>query len=345
MAGAVNLSPEGIAAIQRFEGSRLTAYQDIAGIWTIGYGHTGAGVHAGLTITQEQADALFAKDVEWAERVVSAKVVATITQPQFDALVSLAYNIGAAAFSSSTLVRKLNAGDVKGAASEFLRWNRSGGQVVEGLRRRRESERALFLKDMSVSTADTVQGIATVAGAATGNVWLGPAISILRNLWPELKPLVTEGSSEVATRNVRAAEAVVNAVIQATGAPNAQAAIEAVQADQSTAQAARSAAVDALDRFGLVDTAGVADARKFSQEVSVPFYKTIAFATMILLSPIAYFVVGTVMWPGSAYSNDAKMILIGMVATGIIGGMTAFSWGTTASSRLKDETIAAQARR
>lgn len=68
-----------------------------------------------------------------------------VTQCQFDALVSFCYNLGAKALSTSTLMRKLNAGDTFGAADEFLRWNKAGGKVLAGLTRRREAERALFL--------------------------------------------------------------------------------------------------------------------------------------------------------------------------------------------------------
>ena len=108
-------SPDGIALIKKFEGCRLTAYPDPGtgdAPWTIGYG--------------------------WTHPV-------ELTQGQFDALVSFAYNVGSRALSTSTLLKKLNAGDIKGAADEFLRWNKSGGKVMPGLTNRRKAERALFL--------------------------------------------------------------------------------------------------------------------------------------------------------------------------------------------------------
>ncbi len=145
-------SDEGIALIKGFEGCRLTAYPDpgTGGTpWTIGYGWTlpvdGKPVRPGMTIDQATADRLLKTGLVSYESDVLKIVKVKLTQGQFDALVSLAYNIGSRALSTSTLLKKLNAGDIKGAADEFLRWNKAGGKVLNGLTRRREAERALFL--------------------------------------------------------------------------------------------------------------------------------------------------------------------------------------------------------
>ena len=142
-------SEKGIALIKQFEGCKLTAYQDSVGVWTIGYGWTqpvdGKPIRAGMTIKQETADRLLKTGLVSYESDVSRLVKVGLTQGQFDALVSFAYNLGARALSTSTLLRKLNAGDYAGAADEFLRWNKAGGKVLNGLTRRREAERALFL--------------------------------------------------------------------------------------------------------------------------------------------------------------------------------------------------------
>ncbi|EPL2414776.1 lysozyme [Enterobacter cloacae] len=142
-------SDKGIALIKQFEGCKLTAYQDSVGIWTIGYGWTqpvdGKPIRAGMTIKQETAERLLKTGLVSYESDVSRLVKAGLTQGQFDALVSFTYNLGARALSTSTLLRKLNAGDYAGAADEFLRWNKAGGKVLNGLTRRREAERALFL--------------------------------------------------------------------------------------------------------------------------------------------------------------------------------------------------------
>ncbi|EPC0985435.1 lysozyme [Enterobacter hormaechei] len=142
-------SDKGIALIKQFEGCKLTAYQDSVGIWTIGYGWTqpvdGKPIRAGMTIKQETAERLLKTGLVSYESDVSRLVKFGLTQGQFDALVSFTYNLGARSLSTSTLLRKLNVGDYAGAADEFLRWNKAGGKVLNGLTRRREAERALFL--------------------------------------------------------------------------------------------------------------------------------------------------------------------------------------------------------
>lgn len=142
-------SEKGIALIKQFEGCKLTAYQDSVGVWTIGYGWTqpvdGKPIRSGMTIMQETAERLLKTGLVSYESDVSRLVKVGLTQGQFDALVSFTYNLGARSLSTSTLLRKLNAGDYAGAADEFLRWNKAGGKVLNGLIRRREAERALFL--------------------------------------------------------------------------------------------------------------------------------------------------------------------------------------------------------
>ena len=142
-------SDKGIALIKQFEGCKLTAYQDSVGVWTIGYGWTqpvdGKPIRAGMTIKQETAERLLKTGLVSYESDVSRLVKVGLTQGQFDALVSFTYNLGARSLSTSILLRKLNAGDYAGAADELLRWNKAGGKVLNGLTRRREAERALFL--------------------------------------------------------------------------------------------------------------------------------------------------------------------------------------------------------
>lgn len=142
-------SDKGIALIKQFEGCKLTAYQDSVGVWTIGYGWTqpvdGKPIRAGMTIKQETAERLLKTGLVRYESDVSRLVKVGLTQGQFDALVSFTYNLGARSLSTSILLRKRNAGDYAGAADEFLRWNKAGGKVLNGLTRRREAERALFL--------------------------------------------------------------------------------------------------------------------------------------------------------------------------------------------------------
>jgi len=137
------ISPQGLSLTKQFEGLRLTAYQDVAGIWTIGYGHVG-NVHPGQTITDEQADSLLLADMADAISAVNRLVKVSLTQGQFDALCDFTFNVGIGNFTNSTLLRLLNAGDNAGASQQFGQWVYAGGQKVEGLMRRRAVEQAMF---------------------------------------------------------------------------------------------------------------------------------------------------------------------------------------------------------
>ena len=142
-------SNTGINLICGFEGLRLKAYDDGVGVWTIGYGTTvinGVKVKKGDTCTIEQAKSYMAQDLKKFESAVNTAVKVPLNQNQFDALVSLTYNIGIGAFKDSTLLKKLNAKDFKGAAAQFDRWNKGGGKVMQGLVNRRAKERNLFEK-------------------------------------------------------------------------------------------------------------------------------------------------------------------------------------------------------
>lgn len=137
-------SQAGIDLIKKFEGCSLVAYRDSAGILTIGYGST-SNVVAGESISQQEADIRLERDLGWAQACVDRKVGPNLTQNQFDALVSLVFNLGCPAFSGSRLLRLLNAGEIFAAAQEFPKWDHAGGQVLAGLTARRVAERQLFL--------------------------------------------------------------------------------------------------------------------------------------------------------------------------------------------------------
>ena len=129
--------------IKQAEGLKLKAYLDTAGIPTIGYGHT-KGVKIGQTITKDKADQFFEDDYNDAVKQLSSVVKVKLTQGQQDALVSFVFNLGIGRLKTSTLLRKLNNGDTRGAAIEFGKWVYSGGKVTEGLVARRARERELF---------------------------------------------------------------------------------------------------------------------------------------------------------------------------------------------------------
>lgn len=143
------VSPLGLQLVKHFEGLYLTAYQCPAGIWTIGFGHTGlkhndGTVKKGRKITAEQAEMLLAFDLETKYGPdVQRMLKVPVAQHELDALVSFHFNTGS--LGKSTLLAKLNAGDRPGAAEQFLRWTRGGGQILPGLVRRRHAERYMFL--------------------------------------------------------------------------------------------------------------------------------------------------------------------------------------------------------
>ena len=139
----MRLSRDGRRLIEESEGLRLAAYPDAVGVWTIGYGHTG-GVSAGMTCDAERAAAWLLEDVAGAEAAVTRLATVPLTQGQFDALVSFTFNLGPGPLGGSTLLRKLNAGDTRGAAAEFPKWCHAGNAVLPGLVTRRARERALF---------------------------------------------------------------------------------------------------------------------------------------------------------------------------------------------------------
>lgn len=151
----LKISEKGIALIKEFEGLSLTSYRDPVGIWTIGYGHTGTA-KPNQTITRSQADELLAKDLVRFEAAINKAVTVPLAQNQFDALVSIVYNVGEGSSHKSgiirltdgrpsTLLRRLNDGDYLGAAVAFKDWKYAGGRVLRGLERRREAEFQLFM--------------------------------------------------------------------------------------------------------------------------------------------------------------------------------------------------------
>lgn len=144
-------SSNGVAVIEFFESLQLKAYPDPATggkPYTIGFGTTvypsGAPVRLGDVCTKEQAEKYLLNDLARFEKIVNDAVRVPINQGQFDALVSFTYNLGPANLLSSTLLKKLNAGDYAGAAGEFKRWNKANGKVMRGLTRRRAAEQCLF---------------------------------------------------------------------------------------------------------------------------------------------------------------------------------------------------------
>ncbi|WP_018652259.1 lysozyme [Actinobacillus capsulatus] len=150
-ADITSVSFDGIHELQQSEASRLSAYQDVRGVWTIGYGHTGfhtgfvdgVPIHSGMEISEQQQTELFMADLADASNAVNRLVKVPLNQNEFDALASLVFNIGQGNFAKSTVLKELNQGNRQAAAQAMLAWNKSGGKFIQGLanRRRREKNR------------------------------------------------------------------------------------------------------------------------------------------------------------------------------------------------------------
>jgi lysozyme len=143
----MKINAAGRQIITQCEGCKLEAYTCPAGVLTIGYGHTG-DVKPGMKITQHEADVVLEYDLDRFEEAVS-KLAPKANENQFSALVSLAFNVGVEAVRKSTLLKLLNAGNVRAAHGEFAKWCHVGGKVLPGLQRRRALEASLFVRPVS----------------------------------------------------------------------------------------------------------------------------------------------------------------------------------------------------
>lgn len=152
----MRMSSVGLDLVKSFEGLYLNAYKCPAGVWTIGYGHTGKvngkSIHSGMKISKAKATSLLQDDMRTFEKAVGKLVKVKLNQHQFDALVSFAFNCGAGNLQNSTLLKMVNAKKFSTAANEFLKWNKGGGRVLAGLTRRRQEERKLFLRPVAKKT-------------------------------------------------------------------------------------------------------------------------------------------------------------------------------------------------
>lgn len=142
----MRISDAGVDLIKAFEGLKLEAYKCPAGIWTIGYGHTGVGVTSGLSIDEQEAESLLYDDlVKFEDGVNKLTCELDITQGMFDALVCFAYNVGLGNLAKSTLLKLLKQNKVLEASEQFKVWNKAGSKELAGLTRRRNAEAELFL--------------------------------------------------------------------------------------------------------------------------------------------------------------------------------------------------------
>lgn len=167
----MKVSANGLSLIARFEGKRLTAYRDAVGVLTIGYGHTSAAgspvVTDGMVITDAMALAILAQDVTRFETSVERVLTRTPSQNQFDAMVSLCYNVGPGNFGKSQVLADFNAGDDLGASLAFSHFSKAGGITLKGLVSRRAEEANLFTR---INTALPDVAVPSMPSAPTPQV-------------------------------------------------------------------------------------------------------------------------------------------------------------------------------
>ncbi|MDT6941951.1 lysozyme [Brucella pseudogrignonensis] len=200
---ARRINAAGLSLIQQWEGLKLTAYKDVAGIWTIGYGHTSAAgsptVTPGMTITKAEASRILQNDLAKFEARVERLVKVPLTDNQFAVLSSFDYNTGA--LHKSTLLKKLNKGDYDAVPGELAKWVNAGGKKVQGLVNRRAAEAGLWAKGAFVSsntvTATTKANktdVATIGGtgAAGAAATVGPVI-------PEIVSTISNQQDELSS--------------------------------------------------------------------------------------------------------------------------------------------------
>ncbi|HDC4391970.1 TPA: lysozyme [Enterobacter cloacae] len=145
--GAITIAAVMLGNADGLEGRRYYAYQDVVGVWTVCDGHTGADIRRGHRYSDKECNALLQSDLSKVANVIDPLIKVRIPGPTRAALYSFTYNVGTGAFSRSTLLKKLNAGDVPGACKELQRWTYARGKQWKGLVTRREIEREVCMWD------------------------------------------------------------------------------------------------------------------------------------------------------------------------------------------------------
>lgn len=355
-------SLDGLRAICKHEGLRLNAYRDPVGVLTIGYGHT-KGVREGQEITEAQAFEFLREDVTEAELCVHNRVQVPLEQAQFDALVSFVFNLGCGALTKSTLLRKLNAGDIFAAADQFLLWVHAGGHELPGLVKRRSAERAMFLTGSpktapdGANAGDTAPAMSAEAQAAPAvspapipepptkdtpmplPAFVAAAIPALIGAIPDLVNLFGKDGS-VSERNMGLATKTLDIIVEATGKSNAQEAVEAIQADPELAQGAAGAL--RANWFELEEVAGGIAAAREANAPSTPIPRLgVRFHELLTLLIVtgAYGIGGAYLFTGSPAPEMAAALVTALVISAM-GGIVAYWFGSTSGSALKSELLA-----
>lgn len=351
------LSVQGEKLLKDFESLRLTAYPDPGSAdgtpWTVGWGATryedGSPVLKGDVITRARADELLLHHVARAEREVARAVTAPLTQNQYDALVSFEYNTGGLILkdgSPSQLLVKLNGKDYAGAAAELDKWIYNDGALLSGLVKRRRAERRLFESHVA-PPAGTVAGNSPAPAGGKVDPFAITALTALAQLIPTLGKLFKgESPSRVADRNLEAVQAIADKVIpivvNAAGAPNAQAAVEAIKADSAVARQ-----VEEEVRLNYAELNEMAErsfkaARDFNIEIAraglKPWELPAFWVTAALLVPV-YVVVFRVMFGPFSENLQLQVITAVLAIIVLVGG---FWLGSSRDSQRKTELMAGE---
>lgn len=372
----MRLSESGLALLREFEGFRANAYPDPGSRdgkpVTIGYGSTryadGRPIQLGDVITREQADELLRREVAETETAVAGLVKVPLTQTQFDALVSFAFNVGIGALTRSTLLRLLNAGDYAGAADQLLRWDKNDGRVMSGLTARRYRERAMFLMGPQSSPSDTRPNDA-FAGFDLPNLHTAPPslptadkpakngikpmaplipalIGLLTSVAPDLIRLFSDKDKPVSERNTEAAIKVLDIAKKVAESPTPAAAVEAIVADGAKAEAFREALRVHWYELSPGDGGGVTGARQAAKEaVERPgMAGVIAAVNQFAMDAAVLGGGGWIMYSvimAEGISNEIRTLILGSVA-GYIAAVIQFRYGSSVSSRVKDNALVDQ---
>lgn len=167
----MKINQAGLDLIKKYEGFRSHAYRDAVGVWTIGYGHTSmAGLPRAtsrLKISRQQGEKILAYDVEKFSRQIRPLIQVDLTENQFSAMVSFAYNVGVGGFRKSSVLKRLNAGRFDAVPNRLSLWVKAGGKTLKGLVRRRAAEGALFLAGKNEVRRNAENPVKPVSGKPT----------------------------------------------------------------------------------------------------------------------------------------------------------------------------------
>lgn len=356
----MKISQSGIDLIKRFEGLRLEAYPDPGSggePWTIGYGttHTSLGpVRPGMRITESEAEQLLLSDIRYFEQKVNDLVKVPLTQNQFDALCSFAYNCGEGALASSTLLEELNAGNYQEAADQFSRWTHASGNVMPGLVTRRNAERNLFMQaggtTPPAATSPSSPGSTPPAPTVKEQVMALPAIvaAAASSLLPLVIDLFKARGSKTSTRNAEVIEAAAPVLVgiakELVPGANEQAVAETILADKALQDQFRAAVAlkwSDIEPFMQFDAQERKDAREFARvwdgdRLILGQFRFIELLSLILVIISA---AGGYMVLSGSYPAEMKGAVITLILIAGFNGVKEFWLGSSASGRQSGQTI------